>query len=158
MAFRSKPVTVCTVEQKSFTIEGILDALRQRGMRVTRGRRSILAVLMDASEPLNLNEIRERAGTHGEMPDYATVFRMIALLEELRIVEKVNLQRSCSYYELRHPSGHYDHLICTACGKVEVLDLPCPLEAFEKKLQASYGFHTEAHSLEFFGRCQVCAA
>lgn len=127
-------------------------------MRITRGRKNILAVLFDASEPLNLNEIREKAAAHGETPDYATVFRLMALLEHLRMVEKVNLQRSCSYYELRRPGGHYDHLICTACGKVEVLDLPCPLEAFEKKLRESYGFRTEAHSLEFFGRCQACAA
>jgi Fe2+ or Zn2+ uptake regulation protein len=47
---------------------------------------------------------------------------------------KVNLQRSCSYYELHDPSKHYDHIVCTHCGKVVLLDQPCPLAETEKCL------------------------
>jgi len=127
-------------------------------MRITRGRKNILSVLFQAGTPLSLKEIYERVATYESAPDYTTVFRMVSLLENLHVVEKVNLQRDCSYYELRNPDEHYDHLICTYCGKVQRLDLPCPLKSFEKQLQKSFGFQINAHSLEFFGRCQDCTS
>jgi len=140
------------------TPEAILNRLRDEGMRVTGSRRSILDVLFEAGKPLSLQEIQDLAAAKGESPDYATVFRMMTLLEKLHLVHKVNLQRSCSYYELHDPSKHYDHIVCTDCGKVVVIDIPCPLGATEKMIADHYGFRNLTHSLEFFGRCPECLA
>jgi len=140
------------------TPEAILHRLRGEGMRVTGSRRSILDVLFEAGKPLSLQEIQDLAAAKGESPDYATVFRMMTLLERLHLVHKVNLQRSCSYYELHDPSKHYDHIVCTDCGKVVVIDIPCPLGETEKKIAEHYGFRNLTHSLEFFGRCPECLA
>ena len=68
----------------------------------------------------------------------------------------MNLQRACSYFELRDPARHYDHLVCTGCGKVVLLDLPCPVEQYSERLQSTYGFRADGHSLEFFGQCREC--
>jgi Fe2+ or Zn2+ uptake regulation protein len=141
----------------SFSAEAILNRLRGEGMRITATRRSILQVLFEAEKPLALQEIQERAAARGGEPDYATVFRMMTLLENLHLVHKVNLQRSCSYYELHDPSRHYDHIVCTGCGKVVVIDIPCPLGETEKRIAEHYGFRDLSHSLEFFGRCPECA-
>ena len=65
---------------------------------------------------------------------------MIALLDRLHLVHKVNLQRPCSYYELNDPSKHYDHIVCTGCGKVVVIDIPCPLAETEQRVAEHYGF------------------
>jgi Fur family ferric uptake transcriptional regulator len=140
------------------TPEAILNRLRGEGMRVTGSRRSILDVLFEAGKPLSLQEIQDLAAAKGESPDYATVFRMMTLLERLHLVHKVNLQRSCSYYELHDPAKHYDHIVCTDCGKVVVIDIPCPLGDTEKKIAEHYGFRNLTHSLEFFGRCPECLA
>lgn len=140
------------------TPDAILNRLRGEGMRVTGSRRSILDVLFEAAKPLSLQEIQDLAAAKGESPDYATVFRMMTLLERLHLVHKVNLQRSCSYYELHDPSKHYDHIVCTDCGKVVVIDIPCPLGETEKKIAEHYGFRNLTHSLEFFGRCPECLA
>ncbi|HEY5743065.1 MAG TPA: transcriptional repressor [Terrimicrobiaceae bacterium] len=139
-----------------FSAEAILERLRGEGMRVTAGRRNILAVLFRAERPLSLQEIQERAAPIGSGPDYATVFRLIALLDRLHLVHKVNLQRTCSYYELNDPSKHYDHIVCTTCGKVVVIDIPCPLAETERRVAEHYGFRNLSHSLEFFGKCQDC--
>ena len=141
---------------QSFSVEAILDLLRAEGMRVTPGRRNILNVLFEADKPLSLQDIQELASSEGNAPDYATVFRMISLLDRLHLVHKVNLQRSCSYYELNDPAKHYDHIVCTGCGKVVVIDSPCPLAETEKMVAEHYGFRDLSHSLEFFGRCPDC--
>lgn len=126
-------------------------------MRITKSRLNILEVLFAAKKPLSLQEIQDLATQLGEALDYATVFRMMTVLEKLRFVHKVNLQRSCSYYELQDPSKHYDHIVCNGCGKVVLLDLPCPLGPAEKIIQERYGFVNLTHSLEFFGNCPDCA-
>ena len=56
-------------------------------MRITQVRRQLLEVLFEAGEPLTLNEIRDRAVAKGTSPDYATVFRMVSLLEQMRVVK-----------------------------------------------------------------------
>jgi Fur family transcriptional regulator, ferric uptake regulator len=140
----------------SFSAEAVLNQLRNEGLRITAGRRNILNVLFEAERPLSLQEIQELAASEENSPDYATVFRMIALLDRLHLVHKVNLQRPCTYYELNDPSKHYDHIVCTACGRVVVIDIPCPLAETEKRVAEHYGFRNLSHSLEFFGRCPNC--
>jgi Fe2+ or Zn2+ uptake regulation protein len=146
-----------TESVQSFSAEAILNRLREEGLRITAGRRSIIEALFRAGRPLSLQEIQELAAAEGSGPDYATVFRMIALLDRLHLVHKVNLQRACSYYELNDPSKHYDHIVCTSCGKVVVIDIPCPLGDTERLVAEHYGFRNLSHSLEFFGRCQECS-
>jgi Fur family transcriptional regulator, ferric uptake regulator len=145
-------------QPQPFTPEAILARLRGRGMRVTAGRRRILDVLFSAKKPLSLVEIQRAAtGADGRGPDYATVFRTLDLLEEMWVVHKVNLQRPCSYFEIQNPACHYDHIVCTACGKVVLISEPCPLHDFEETLARKHGFRGLTHSLEFFGRCARCA-
>jgi Fe2+ or Zn2+ uptake regulation protein len=139
-----------------FSRDKVVDLLRREGLRITKNRLGILAVLFEAKAPMTLQEIQSAAGRHGASPDYATVFRMILLMEKLRLVHKVNLQRSCSYYELSDPRKHYDHLVCRECGEVVLIDIPCPIGNAEKTIARQYGFRDLSHSLEFFGVCSNC--
>ena len=140
-----------------FSVDSVTESLRQEGLRITKNRLGILECLFAAKEPLSLQEIQDRAFQFsGTKPDYATVFRMVLLMENLHLVHKVNLQRSCSYYELRDPHKHYDHLICKKCAHVVLIDIPCPIGDTEQKLAKKYGFTDLSHSLEFFGTCSQC--
>jgi Fe2+ or Zn2+ uptake regulation protein len=81
--------------ESPFTPESITAALREEGLRITRNRRGIVQALFDSGRPMTLQEIQMAASAYeGAQPDYATVFRMILLLEKLHLVHKVNLQRS----------------------------------------------------------------
>ena len=139
---------------KELSLDAIVELLRANGMRITRNRLQILEALLRAEKPLSLDEIQTRI--HGDAPDYATVFRVMTLLESLRIAQKVHLNRSCSYYELVNPQQHYDHIICTECGRVTVMIDSCPVEKVERKIEEQYGFSEIRHSLEFFGKCWEC--
>jgi len=141
---------------KELTREAIVDLLREHGMRITKNRTRILDALLQADKPLSLDEIQSRAGLKGSVPDYATVFRVMTLLESLQIAQKVHLNRSCSYYELLDPRQHYDHIICTECGNVTVMVDSCPVEKVERQIEQQYGYSEIRHSLEFFGKCWRC--
>lgn len=141
----------------ALSVETLCQTLRDNGLRITEGRRTILRVLFAARQPLTLQELQTASLRHtSKAPDYATVFRLLTLLEELGHVHKVNLHKSCSYYELHRPGQHYDHLVCEICGKVILLDLPCPVRETETWIREKFGFTGLHHSLEFFGQCPEC--
>jgi Fe2+ or Zn2+ uptake regulation protein len=141
---------------KELSLGAIVELLRANGMRITKNRMQILDTLLRAGKPLSLDEIQKRARVAGDAPDYATVFRVMTLLESLQIAQKVHLNRPCSYYELVNPQQHYDHIICTECGRVTLMIDSCPVERVERKIEKQYGFSEIRHSLEFFGKCSEC--
>jgi Fur family ferric uptake transcriptional regulator len=141
---------------KELSLDAILELLRANGMRITKNRTQIIETLLRAEKPLSLDEIQSRTGATAGAPDYATVFRVMTVLENLQVAQKVNLNRSCSYYELVNPQQHYDHIICTECGSVTLMIDACPVEKVERKIEKRYGFSDVRHSLEFFGKCRQC--
>ena len=145
---------------EAFTLDGLTELLRSKGLRMTANRRAILQVLLKAREPLGLEQIQSEAVRYaqgGEPPDFATVFRMMALLEELKLARKVNLGRASSYFELADSRHHRDHLVCTDCGTVTPLEESCPVETLERQIARKHGYTQVTHSLEFFGRCGDCS-
>jgi Fe2+ or Zn2+ uptake regulation protein len=144
--------------EASFSVEKVSEMLRCEGLRMTKNREGILRALFEAKGPMTLQEIQSAAGQQSAAtPDYATVFRTVLLMEKLRLVHKVNLQRSRSHYELSDPHKHYDHLVCRDCGDVVLIDIPCPIGDSEKLIARQYGFRDLSHSLEFFGVCSSCS-
>ena len=144
-----------------FSLEGLVALLRRKGLRMTGNRRAILQVLLAARAPLSLEEIQEGAPRYaegGDAPDFATVFRMMALLEELKLARKVHLGRTSSHFELTDSRHHRDHLVCTDCGAVTPLEGLCPVEKMERQIARKHGFTELTHSLEFFGKCGGCSA
>lgn len=138
------------------SLDAIVNLLRANRMRITRNRVQILETLLKAEKPLSLEEIQETSRHGLDAPDYATVFRVMTVLENLHIAQKVNLNRSCSYYELVNPKRHYDHIICTECGRVTLIVDACPVEKVERKIEKRYGYSDIRHSLEYFGKCREC--
>jgi Fur family transcriptional regulator, ferric uptake regulator len=141
---------------KALSLQTIVDVLHAHGMRVTKNRISILQILLNAGKPLSLNEIHLRASTKARASDFATVYRVLTLLAKLHVAQKVNLNQSCSYYQLMNPTRHYDHVVCTECGKVIVIVNGCPVRNAERQIEKQYGFSDLHHSLKFFGKCRDC--
>ena len=61
-----------------------------------------------------------------------------------------------SYFELIDPQQHYDHIVCTECGKVTLMVDACPVEKHERTIEKRYGYSELRHTLEFFGKCPEC--
>jgi Fur family ferric uptake transcriptional regulator len=85
----------------------------------------------------------------------ATVYRTLELLQECRLVEKVNFGTTRSFYEHVHPGEHHDHIICTRCNVViEFMDER--IEKLQEEICASNGIRLRSHSMRLFGECVVC--
>jgi Fur family ferric uptake transcriptional regulator len=91
-----------------------------------------------------------------DLPDVhvSTVYRTLALLEEVGLVTHVHLAHGPAVYELGSaPRVH--HLVCAVCGR----DLVVPDSLFDElrwRVAAEHGFVIEADHFAIAGRCVDC--
>jgi Fur family ferric uptake transcriptional regulator len=131
------------------------DWLREHGLRATRGRIAIVAMLDASPVPLKLADIHARVKRQG--CDFATVFRFISILEEKALVERVAWIDGTTRHEIKSRDGHAHHhyLICRTCHKVEPLD-GCVVGRFESQVARERGYAGMSHSLQLSGVCPAC--
>lgn len=140
------------------SLAGLSALLRSRGLRVTRNREALLAVLLEAETPLSLKDLLQRAQARGASPDPVTVFRLMTMLEAQRLVCRLHLGRTSSHYELNDPQRQHEHLICRDCGQVRLIEDRDRIRKLEQEIARLSGYTDLTHSLEFFGRCADCTA
>jgi Fur family transcriptional regulator, ferric uptake regulator len=131
--------------------------LRAGGHRVTQPRRAVWAVLQDAGGHLTVEEILDRLQSDGAGPDTASVYRTLALFEELGLARTSRLGDSeAGRWELAHPDEHF-HLVCEVCGSVDhhVGSLVAQIRAH---LDEGHGFEPRTVELVVTGRCAHCQA
>ncbi|HMD44193.1 MAG TPA: Fur family transcriptional regulator [Candidatus Acidoferrum sp.] len=95
-------------------------ALRQRGIRLTRQRRVILEVMDNAEQHLDVDQILERAQKISPEVHLVTVYRTIDLLKKHGLIDELDLlhlRGDRHYYETHGPRDHI-HVACLRCGKV----------------------------------------
>lgn len=136
-------------------IEHAIARCKEAGLRRTRALEDVLHILIEARGPLTLADVAEspqlRSGA-----DRATVYRLLMKLEERGILRRLGLHDRAAYYTMIFPGEHNDYLICTRCGKIQRLDISCPVEALEQEIARQSGFQGLYHELEFFGLCPRC--
>lgn len=128
--------------------------LRAAGLRVTRPRRAVCAVLAESgADHLTASGIAERVG--GRV-DLSTVYRTLEALEELGLVEHVHLGHGAGAYHLA-PSSPHHHLVCEECGRT--VDVPIgDLQTAIEGVTAPLGFVPDAAHFAIVGRCSRCSS
>ena len=135
----------------------MMERAREAGLRRTKALENVLSILVHSHQPLSLADIAESPDlTSGA--DTATVYRVLVKLEELGLIRRLGLHDRSAYYTLLQPGHHDDYLICTQCGRIQRLDIACPVEAFEKQIEKQSGFQKLYHELEFYGLCPQCVS
>lgn len=130
---------------------------REAGLRRTKALEDVLTILIRACQPLTLADIAE-SELLGSGADKATVYRLLMKLEERALIRRLGLHDRAAYYTVILPGEHSDYLICSECGRIEKLDISCPVQALEAEIARKSGFKRLYHELEFFGQCPECAA
>ncbi len=133
------------------------DHLRARGYRLTKARRAVLETMASETGHRTPEEIHRQARWRYRKLGLVTVYRTLALLERLNLVQRVHQgkMRCHSFAAVRLEKGHHHQLICRTCGHVE--EFPdCALDRTLRKLQARTGFAIESHHLEVVGQCPKC--
>lgn len=138
------------------TANKIAGILRQKGYRLTPQRHAVLKVVAGSHDHLTPAEIYSRVQQKHPAIGLATVYRVINLLDELKLICRVNLRGDAQSYLMRRPTEHHHHLLCSQCGRA-VDFTNCDLSIFEEKLSRQTGFSIEGHFLEIYGRCPDCS-
>lgn len=136
-------------------IESAVERCKQAGLRRTRALLDVLHILIEAGTPLTLADVAESPKLQSAA-DRATVYRLLMKLEERGVLRRLGLHDRAAYYTMVFPGQHNDYLICNRCGKIERLDLSCPVTALEEDISRTSGFTGLYHELEFFGQCPQC--
>lgn len=133
--------------------------LTDRGIRYTKGRRSVVSALAEAEGPRSAAELHTEIGPGVPL---SSLYRSLTVLEEAGIVVPHFGAKGVTRFELAEwLQGHHHHLICIDCGAVEDLALPHPFETQVLELVEGIGgivsFTPMSHALEIEGRCARCA-
>lgn len=137
--------------------ELIASRLRAMEQRYTRGRRRLVLVLGSGAGPLTIPEILA-ADDHLAQ---SSVYRNLALLEEVGVVSRIVTRDDFARYELAEEvTGHHHHLICSSCGDVTDFALQPEVErALERALRRAArrsSFDADGHRLDLVGTCHSC--
>lgn len=139
-------------------IDNLRELLIKNGYKVTRQREIIFEALKENSgSHLSPEELHDIVIKKDSDIGIATVYRTLQLLDELKIVYKINFNDNRYRYEIssEDETHHHHHLICTNCNKVIEVKRDL-LEHAENIISKEYNFQIKDHSLKFYGICSEC--
>ena len=136
--------------------ETTLGTLRAAGYRGGGARRTVVELLGRQDCCLTAQEIFDRLRDEGRTVGIASVYRVLDLLGEQGLVQRVDVGAGTARYEPVLPSGeHHHHLVCDDCGKVEAFEDP-GLEQAIHRLEGRTGYSVAAHDVVLRGACGDC--
>jgi Fur family transcriptional regulator, ferric uptake regulator len=129
--------------------DSIITRCEAKGLRLTAPRRTIAAVIEEASDHPAVEELHARAVARDPGISLATVYRTVKLFEEVGILEKVDFGDGRARYEDAERE-HHDHLIDIATG--EVIEFVDPeIEALQERIAERLGYRLKGHRMELYG-------
>lgn len=132
----------------------VKERLRERGMRWTPQRRTLVDVLAASAGHVTGAELVERCRAVDPTTIPSTVYRTLDVLEELGLVRHGHGADGREEYHI-DPAGEHGHLHCAECGRSweitsDEADAVC--SAFEQ----SHGFEVDLSHVTVVGRCRSC--
>ena len=140
-----------TTRTHSAVAEQILQALKGRGYRHTRPRRTLAFAIAEQDRHFTAEGLRRQLPPE---VGRATVYRSLKILVETGVLCRVLLEDDELHYQLS-PHDHHHHLLCVECGLSEDLT-GCDIENALSSASALHGFELSSHRLEVYGRCREC--
>jgi len=130
----------------------LVGKLKAAGYRITPQRLAIIGIVSESDQHLSVEQIYRQVQKDFPTTSLATVYNT---LERLKEMDEVLVLPSSggSRYDGRNPEPH-PHLICTACGRIE--DLEIDLRTTAELVAAERGYANVRHRLEFSGVCPQC--
>ncbi len=132
-------------------------ALRERGLRATPQRRSVLRAVTELGHatPEEVCDFVQKEDESGPV-NLSTVYRALELMEKIGVVSHTHLTHGSPTYQVASHVNHL-HLVCRGCGAITEadLDLARPLA---EAVRARSGFDTDLAHLSLHGLCATCLA
>ncbi len=127
----------------------IISRCEAKGLRLTEQRRVVAAVLEQADDHPDVEELYNRASRIDAKISLATVYRTVKLFEDWGLLEKHEFGDGRARYETSD-RDHHDHLIDLNSGEViEFVDEE--IEALQERIARKLGYELRGHRLELYG-------
>ena len=130
--------------------------LARAGLKRGEARDRVIGLL--ASEPcaLSATEIEDTLRAQGRPTGRATIYRVLDLLLEHGLLQRLAVGEGQARFERTHPSGdHHHHLVCEQCGQLVAFDDP-GLERAIDRLSRRLGVTVQSHEVLLRGECAQC--
>jgi Fur family transcriptional regulator, ferric uptake regulator len=127
------------------------------GHRSGGARRAVIESLADQDCCRSAQEIFDDLRSQGRRVGVASVYRVVDLLVNLGLVQRLDLGGGVARYEPALPSGkHHHHIVCVACGDVRPFEDPRLERALEVASASSDDIAVDAHDVVLKGHCASC--
>jgi Fe2+ or Zn2+ uptake regulation protein len=136
-------------------VEQAQKLFQRSGMRLTLQRRTILEVLDESESHLDAEGLYLQAKERDPNISLATVYRTLAALRELGLVQQRHLttDEQRHFYEIADQQ-HY-HFSCVRCGRVIEFDTPL-IAQIQNELADEMGVRVFSARLYLEGYCATC--
>lgn len=133
------------------TIDEAIDAMRERGMRLSTARRLLLEALFAADGAVSAQQLSREVGV-----DVTSVYRNLELLEQFGAVRHVHLGHGPGLYVLAARTDS-EYLYCEQCERV--VEVPAAdLDRVREEIRSATGFNARFTHFAIVGTCAGCAA
>jgi Fur family transcriptional regulator, ferric uptake regulator len=115
-----------------------VEILREAGLRVTQQRMSIIAILAEADDHPNADDVFAKARLLDDTVSVATVYRTLAVLESAGLIRKLSFEDAPARYEMM-PQKDHDHLVDIDTG--ELIEIPSDeIDALRERIAKELGY------------------
>ena len=136
--------------------EQALSELRAAGYRRGLARARVIDFLDAQDCCVGAQEIHRELVTRGERIGLASVYRVLDVLTEKRLVQRVDLGDGLTRFEaVRDEVDHHHHIVCDDCGRIEVF-ADERLERVIRDVEANSGYEVAGHDVVLRGACSSC--
>lgn len=129
---------------------------KERGVRLTEQRKTVLEFLCMSDKPMSAYELLDQMREVIKNPAPPTVYRALDFLLEQGLVHK--LESLHAYVGCAHPEHPHasQFLICDDCGEVAEVEDPSVAQSLQAAGKA-VGFRTKRPVVELLGTCAQCS-
>jgi Fe2+ or Zn2+ uptake regulation protein len=141
----------------AITRPSLMRELTERGVPITAQRRLLVSIIQDSPRHLDATMLLKVAKQKDRKIDRATVYRTIALLKNLGLIDELDLMHlegEKHYYEAKTSRDHC-HLACFRCGAIMEY-ASSSFEKLKQEMAKRSGFQIKVVRLEAGGLCQRC--
>ena len=137
--------------------EEALAKLERAGYRGGPARRTVVELLGRQHCCLSAKEITAALRDEGREVGLASVYRALELLDQLKLVQRLDAGEGVVRYEPAQAGGsHHHHIVCDGCGGVA----PYEDEELERaigRLAERLAWAVDSHDVVLRGMCPGCA-
>lgn len=130
--------------------------LAAAGLHRGEARKRVIDLLAREPCALSATEIEHSLRAGGQPTGRASIYRVLELLSEHGLVERLEVGDGQARFERVRPGGeHHHHLVCEDCGELVAFDDP-QLEDVIDSLSQRLGVTVASHDVLLRGSCGRC--